>query len=134
MEEKENDMRNILMVISMVAVFGLVMASEGYFLNSYSLSISMPKAEAARIKTRGKCASAKKQYKSYNRALKRQIKDLKKAHRRIYKVSPNRIVGYTQEVLNKADGVTRVARNLKTQAGIIQRNCVEKKQAAEPLI
>jgi len=99
-----------------------------------SVTVGVQSADAAKIKTRGKCSSAKKQYKSYNRALKRQIKDLEKSHKRIYKVSPNRIVGYTQELLNNANGVTQAARNLETQAKIIQRECVENKQMDEPLI
>jgi len=127
-------MKKVLIIIPVALVFGFVMNFEGTSFDNYSVSISTPSAQATKIRTRGKCSSAKKQYKSYNRALRRQIKDLKKAHKRIFKVSPNRIVGYTQEVLNKTNGVTQAARNLKRQATIIQRECVRNKQMNEPLI
>lgn len=119
-------------IITMFVIIGL--AGLAITMEHSGLTVGIQKAEAAKIKTRSKCQSAKKQYKSYNRALKRQVKTLNKVHNKILKVSPNRVVGYTQEVINQAQGVYDAAMKLKAQAALIQQYCVEDKQMAEPLI
>ena len=119
-------MKKIVVSILTLAVFLIGISFSGF--------VGIQDSEAARIKTKTACGSAKKQYKSYNRTLRKQIKALKKAHNRVFKVSSNRIVGYTEQIVSSVNAVHSTSKKLKAQANLIQRHCVKNRTMAEPLI
>lgn len=86
----------------------------------------MKKANPGRKAERVKCKSAKKLYKGLNRTLRLQIKAFNKAQNRVSKASPDKIVEYTQEVVNRTLGIRTAANNLSRQAKTVQNLCVKK--------